>query len=189
MKQITKSNMRYMRIMMVLGLLVISANVLALEPAYSRKGVFTGIGLGGGVSLPLGNDTGPWGTSMDPLGDIALDLQLGVGASKKVTIALNVDGRLEVSNDTIGGMVVPGPEVTVFIVKGFNVHAGIGVAITFWKDVDGAKVGMDAGAGLGYEFWVNTKWAAYMNIDFDYFLINEMPDLLTIGFWMGMRYY
>ncbi len=182
MKNINKIKTIFATFMIVAGFMAISSNAAALKPAYSRKGIFTGFGLGGGISLPLEG-------TLDPLGDIALNLQLGIGASERVTVALDIDSHLDINNDIFGGLIVPGPTVTVFIIKGFNIHASIGAAITFWENLDGVKIGMDAGIGVGYEIWFKTKWAAYFNIDADYMLINEFPDLMTINFWMGLRYY
>ncbi|MBN2803921.1 MAG: hypothetical protein JXR91_12585 [Deltaproteobacteria bacterium] len=173
---------RFTLMFIIAAVMTVSANAFALQSAHSRKGVFTGIALGGGVSLPTDN-------TMDPLGDLSLKLQLGVGASQHITVSLDVDSRLEISNSVVGGLFVPGPKLTFFLLGGLNIHAGVGVAISYWDTLDGVKIGMDAGAGIGYEMWVNTKWAAYMNLDVDYFLMNEFSDLITINFWIGLRYY
>lgn len=161
------------------ALLLISSNSMALDAAYSRTGGFTGFGLGGGAALFL---------DADPSGDVDLNLQAGVGATEKFTVALNVDGRLMINKDYLVGVIVPGPEFSFFVWEGLYIHAGAGVAMTIPDNAD-FTVGMDIGVGIGYEKFINTNLAGYLSMDVDYFLINDYSDVITVGFWMGLRYY
>jgi hypothetical protein len=161
------------------SLFLMSNRASAIDAAYSRKGGFTGFGMSGGGALFLDGDPG---------GDIGLTLQAGAGASSKFTVAFNLDGHLQISSNYLSGMMVPGPSISFFVFKGLYIHIDMGVALTFLEDSD-FTVGMDAGAGIGYEIFINTNWAAYMTVDFDYFLMYDMSDILMPSLWIGLRYY
>ncbi len=165
-----------------LAILVAAGGANALDAAYSHKGPFAGFGLGGGVSLMGGGE-------LTPLGDVGLALQAGVGANDHITLAFNLDMRLEIGNEMTMGLFVPGPELTFFLVKGLFLQVGVGLAIATSDDIGGTAIGLDAGAALGYEFWVNTNWAAYLSGGVDYFLLNDASDVVNFGLWFGLKYY
>ena len=162
-----------------LAMLLFSGSAKALDAAYSRKGGFTGFGLGAGAALFLDEQVA---------GDMDLNLQVGMGASDTLTVALNLDSRLIIHKDFLVGMIVPGPEFSFFLFKGLYIHAGAGLAFVIPEETD-FTIGMDVGAGIGYEKFINTNLAGYIRMDVDYFFISDLPDIISVGFWFGLRYY
>lgn len=163
-----------------LGLCVVATNASALDSAYSRKGPFGGVGLGGGAAL----------VSDDVAGDLGLSLQVGVGANEKMTVALNLDTRLQIGNEMVMGTIVPGPRVTFFLNKNFYIQSGIGLAFGISSEPEDKNViGLNIGANVGYEYFANTNLAAYFSAGAEYYLLNAADDLITFGIALGIRYY
>ncbi|MBN2342109.1 MAG: hypothetical protein JXX29_11090 [Deltaproteobacteria bacterium] len=182
-----KQSKHVIRAWMVLGftatLLMAAQSAMALDAAYSRKGPFTGIGFGGGGAVIMNEDTAG-------AGDLALNLQLGLGASEKLTVSLNLDNRLQIGNDLAQGMIVPGPRFAIFLSKNLYISAGVGLALAISAEPNNDNaVGMDAGLSVGYEHFVNTNIAAYISGGVEYFLLNEASDTMVFMLGLGIRYY
>ena len=183
MKRIYNSKKFWISALLLAGAFMITRPATALDAAYSRKGPFTGIGFIGGGGVIMGDDnTG--------VGDLGLNLQLGLGVSEKLTVALNLDNRLEIGNDLVQGMIIPGPEFSVFLSKNLYVNTGVGLALGMKTEPGNDNaIGMNAGISVGFEHFVNTNIAAYIAGGADYTLLNDADDLLMFGLLMGIRYY
>jgi hypothetical protein len=179
----------------VATLLVLAATpAAALDGYQDRKGLFSGVGLGGGAVLS-DDETG---------GEFLFDLALGGGATADLTLALDLDIRYQrFDADRQNWMIVPGPQLDWFIAGGFFIRAGFGLALVFARgpEVDdvvmpGKQVkdneftlGFDASVGLGYEFFVNSNLALGLALEGDYYLLDELADVIGICFSLGLRYY
>ena len=174
-------------------IVALGAPAAALDGHQDRRGLFSGIGLGGGAALQDGQ-TG---------GEMLLELQLGGGITKRLTLALDIDVWFQLMDDHQNWMVVPGPELSIFIIGGFFVRAGVGLAFVFVKqdaDVEVMTPGKDPEAndfalafdgsvGLGYEFFVGSNLALGLAIDGDYFAIGDEEDVIGLSLSFGIRYY
>lgn len=183
MKQFTNLKRAGIAIGVAMAVILFTHSAMALDAPYSRKGPFTGIGFIGGGAIIMGDDaTGA--------GDLGMNLQLGLGATEKMTISLNLDNRLQIGNDTSQGMIVPGPRFAFFFTKNIYLSMGVGLALAISTEpTNDNAVGMDAGISVGYEHFVNTNIAAYLSLGVDYFLLNDAYDVTTIGLGLGIRYY
>jgi len=56
------------------------------------------------------------------------------------------------------------------------------------KDND-FTLGFDAALGLGYEFFANSNLAMGLAVEADYFALDDVNDVVSIGFSFGIRYY
>ena len=168
---------------LMLGIFMMTQPATALDAPYSRKGPFTGVGFIGGGGLLMGDEnTG--------LGDLGMNLQLGLGVSEHLTVALNLDNRLEIGSDVVQGMIIPGPEFSVFLTKDIYINAGVGLAMGLKTEPDNDNaIGMNAGFSLGFEHFVNTNIAANIAVGMDYTLLADADDLLMFSVLMGIRYY
>lgn len=176
-------------------LLVLAAGPAeALDAYQDRKGLFSGIGLGGGAVL----------SDDEAGGEFLFDLTLGGGATSDLTLALDIDVRYQrFDADRQNWMVVPGPQLDWFIAGGLFIRAGVGLALVFAKGPEVADVpvpgkevkdndftiGFDATLGLGYEFFVNSNLALGLALEGDYYLLDEIEDVFGICFMLGLRYY
>jgi len=154
----------------------------ALDGYRDRSGVMGGLGIGGGAVVQEG-DTG---------GEMMLDVQIGGGATKNITFALDVDLRLQLVDGNKTGLLVPGPELTFFITDGLFVRAGIGLGMIFAGSNgsdDNFTLGFNGGGGIGYEFFTGADLALSMALEVDYFVIDNRPNVFAGGFWMGLRFY
>jgi len=167
---------------------------MALDAHQDRRGLFSGVSLGGGAAIVPDGDTG---------GEILLDFQLGGGATENLTLCLDVDFAFQLLDSYQNWLVVPGPELNYFIWEGLFVRVGFGMALTFIRgdEVQGPPtpgsdvedndftLGFDMGAGLGYEFFANSNLAMGLAAEFDYYLLDEVDDVMGVGFSFGIRYY
>jgi len=185
-----------------IGLVLVTAAVVlalaspsaALDAHQDRRGLFSGISMGGGAAIVPDKDTG---------GEILLDFQLGGGATQNLTLALDVDIWFQLFDSYQNWLVVPGPELNYFLWEGLFVRVGFGMALTFIRgeelpeptggdnpiDDNDFTLGFDASAGLGYEFFANSNLAMGLAVEFDYFLLDEVDDVMSVGFSFGIRYY
>lgn len=180
--------------MAVAAVLLAGAPAAGLDGYQDRRGLFTGLGIGGGVALSDG----------DAGGEVLFELVLGGGATEQLTLALDIDVRYQrLDADRQNWMVVPGPEASYFLSNGLFVRAGVGLAMVFVQGQEITDVatpgkavkdkdftfGFDGSLGLGWEFFVNSNLALGLAVEADYFLIDGHPDVFVIGLSMGMRYY
>lgn len=166
----------------------------ALDAYQDRRGLFSGISIGGGAAIVPDSDTG---------GEILLDFQLGGGATENLTLAFDVDLWFQLFDAYQNWMVVPGPELNFFIWEGLFVRAGFGMALVFVRgdEVQGPRnpgsevddndftLGFDGSLGLGYEFFANSNLALGLAIECDYFALDDYDDVVSVGFSFGIRYY
>jgi hypothetical protein len=168
--------------MAVLTTIAGSAN--ALEAYRDRRGFFGGFGLGGGAVFQ-GGETGGGGV---------LDFQLGAGATKNLTVCLDVDTWIQAMGYDVKLMVTPGPEVNYYFGDtGLFIRGGAGAAITMiWPDdpVEDFKllVGLDLNLGFGWEFFFTGKSAMGLVMEGDYVLLSG-DDIGMLSFSMFFRFY
>jgi hypothetical protein len=180
-------------LVIVAGILTASASAFALDAYQDRRGLFTGIGLGGGAAFE-GGGTG---------GAALIDLQLGGGATRDLTFDMDLDIWFQLMDHHDNWMITPGPEINYFITDGLFVRGGLGLALVF---VTGEKVkdpvpgggksseqndftiGFDGSLGLGYEFFVNSNLALGMAVEGDYVVLKG-DDVGSVNFSMELKYY
>jgi hypothetical protein len=164
-------------------LLTLSTSARALDAAKDRRGLFWGMGFGGGGSLML--------PSADAGGHVLFDLQLGAGVSKHVTLGFDVDVAIVIFEGVNNTIITPGPEINFFLGdSGLFVRGGVGVAMSVVKagnDSDFA-IGFDVGAGFGWEFFANTNLALGVAAEVDY-IVRQGQDLMMFGFMFDLKYY
>jgi len=174
---------------LAVALLSVAFDAAALDGYRDRRGAFMGLAVGGGAAVRDGEVGGEAGAGF----------QLGGGAAKWLTISLDADLRMQHVDGFTDWMFVPGPQLDVFILNALFVSAGVGVAFVF-PDDDRAKgdalkteddfvMGLDAMVGIGYEFFVGSDVAIDIGIEGDYFALADSDDALSVGFWLGFRYY
>ena len=162
--------------------LFVATDASALDGYQDRKGMFAGVGIGGGAAIQNDNVGG----------DMLLDVQLGGAPSNRVTFALDLDVRLQLVEGNSNWYLVPGPEFNFFLSDAIFIRLGVGLAFVFpEEDVMGKSLtlGMDASVGVGYEFFVNSNWAIDLAVEGDYFLLDNIEDVVTIGFTIGLKFY
>ncbi len=170
----------------VVPALVFFANapeVNALDAAEDRRGPFWGMGLGGNgdVSFP-GADVG---------GGFTFDIQLGAGATRHLTLSLDIDVTGVFFDGQRNIIFCPGPELNYFFGEtGIFIRFGVAAAISLaWvgneNDVQG---GFQSGAGFGWEFFANTNLAVGAAFEVDY-MLRSGNDLTMFGVMFDMKYY
>ena len=162
--------------------LLVAADAAALDGYQDRRGMFAGVGIGGGAAIQ--NDKVG--------GDMLLDVQIGGAPNKRVTFALDVDVRFQLVDGNSNWYLVPGPEFNFFLSDAIFMRLAAGLAFMFpEEDVKGKSMtlGMDASLGVGYEFFVNSNWAIDLTVEGDYFLLDNIEDVVAIGFSIGMKFY
>ena len=175
---------RHVAMMAMVGaLLCISSSAVALDAYQSRKGLFWGMGLGGGGAIRVpGGDIG---------GEGIFDFQLGGGATSHLTLALDTDISVLGYENTVGLGIAPGPEISYFFGEtGLFIRVGLGAALnTMWVDGDGEFfAGLDMDLGFGWEFFVTSNVALGMTIEGGYSLLSG-DDNALVGFMIGFKYY
>lgn len=174
--------------------LALASPSTALDAHQDRRGLFSGISIGGGAAIVPGEDIG---------GEILFDFQLGGGATQDLTLALDVDVWFQLFDSYQNWLVVPGPELNYFLWEGLFVRVGFGMALAFIRgeevkdaptpgsDVEDNEftLGFDAGLGLGYEFFATSNLAMGLAVEADYFLLDDVDDVVSVGFSFGIRYY
>jgi hypothetical protein len=175
-------------------LLTAASSARALDAYRDRKGLFSGIGLGGGAVV----------SDDEAGGEFLFDLTLGGGATADLTLALDLDIRYQrFDADRRNWMVVPGPQLDWFIAGGLFLRAGIGLALAFVRGpevsdvaVPGKEVedndftlGFDGSLGVGYEFFTSSNLALGVAVEGDYFVLDEIEDVFSACFSLSLRYY
>lgn len=166
------------------GVLVLSSSAAhALDGYQDRKGPFAGFGVGGGAAV-MGGEVG---------GEFMFDGQIGGGATRWLTFALDLDARLQMINEETNWAVVPGPEVNIFLGGNFFIRIGVGLGFIMPENDDTISkdftFAFNGNLGIGYEFFMTSNVALDLAIESDYFAIDNLDDLVTFGFTMGLRFY
>ena len=130
---------------------------IEIEGPMDRRGFMLGMGLNGGAAI--------FKDAVVP--GLGVDLTLGGGATKNLTLGLNMNvSKYLTKRDgvTLGGDF----EVTGYVFKGLFLRGGLGVA-GVPKNRDTYELSHAAGgkAGLGYELWMNTRWAFGVALNYD----------------------
>ncbi len=168
----------------VLALLLTAAtNVNALDAYQDRKGVFGGFGLGGGLAFDGG----------EPGGGGVLDLQLGGGATKNITLAMDVDFWLQADENDTRFLITPGPELTYFFGDtGLFLRPGIAAALVMvWpedEDFD-FRAGVDIALGFGWEFFIGANIALGLTLEGEYIVMPSADDLASVGVLFTLKRY
>ena len=108
----------------------------ALDGYQDRRGLFTGIGIGGGAAFQSG----------EPGGALLFDLQLGGGASERLTLDLDVDFWFQSMDGYDNWLITPGPEVNFFVYDGLFIRGAIGMALASMNPDSG-----DADFQIGFD--------------------------------------
>jgi hypothetical protein len=180
----TQRHIKKISIAALVGILTCAATTAeALNMYQDRKGLFFGMGIGGGAAIRVpGADIG---------GEGIYDFQLGAGATSHLTLALDTDISVLGFENTVGLSIAPGPEVSYFFGDtGLFIRVGIGAALNvMWVDGDGEFfAGLDTDLGFGWEFFANARFALGMTIEGGYSVLSG-DDNALVGFMFGFRYY
>ncbi len=194
MKNISSTKRLALGLGALLLIVAIGSPASALDAYQDRRGFFSGVGIGGGGAFQDG----------DPGGALLLDFQLGGGATKNLTLDLDVDLCFHLMDNHRNFLITPGPEINYFFGEtGIFIRGGIGMALTFtWYDsVDegisaGGKepedndfnIGFDGSIGVGWEFFATSNLAFGLAVEADYVVLKG-DDIIGIGFSLGLKYY
>ncbi|HEY0133140.1 MAG TPA: hypothetical protein VGB85_03645 [Nannocystis sp.] len=166
---------------------VVGRKGIEIEGPQDRRGFYVGAGLGFGAVFfrsPLFASTYKDADNVIPAG--RLELSLGGGVTKRFTLGANLylgtyAGRNFGPKVLFGGDV----EGYAFIVRGFFVRTGLGVAGLPGGD-GRIHLGMGGLLGLGYEFWLNQTAALSVNLNYD---LRVVPgDGLRHTPYLGLRF-
>lgn len=170
----------------LIGAMIILFNAVdasALDAAYDRRGPFWGMGIGGAGDLAIpGANVG---------GSATFDFQLGAGATKNLTLSLDVDVTGAFFESESNLIFCPGPELNYFFGEsGIFLRFGVAAAISVvWVgEQNEVQGGFQAGAGFGWEFFANTDLAVGAALEVDY-MLRSGNDLVMFGMMFNMKYY
>jgi hypothetical protein len=180
----TLKRMKKVTMALLVGVVMCAAtSAKALDRYQDRKGLFYGMGIGGGGAIRVpGADIG---------GEGIFDFQLGGGATSHLTLALDTDISVLGFENTVGLSIAPGPEITYFFGDtGLFIRVGLGAALNvMWVDGDGEFfAGLDTDLGFGWEFFANASFALGMSIEGGYSVLSG-DDNALVGFMIGFKYY
>jgi hypothetical protein len=177
------SSSRWSAAVLAAALLTVAFDAAALDGYRDRKGAFMGLGVGGGAAVQSG-EVG---------GEAGFDLEVGGGAAKWLTLSLDLDTRMQHVSGYTNWMFVPGVQVDFIVLNALILSAGVGIAFVFPDEElmpdDDFTMGFDGMVGLGYEFFVGSDVAIDLELEGDYFALDNMDDVFAVGFWLGFRYY
>ncbi len=178
MRELTRTRKILFGALALLVLTCTAAPAMAIDGYQDRKGLYGGLGTGGGVEF-LGSDPG---------GGLFFDAQLGAGATQNFTLALDMDFWTHVFNGNKIYMLTPGPEVNFYIGDtGLFIRAGVGMAMTWPKNQD-FMLGFDTSLGAGYEFFGGANTAMALAVEGDYMILDG-PDIASIIFALNVKFY
>lgn len=167
---------------------VLGRRGIEIEGPQDRRGFYIGPGLGFGatyVASPLFAKTFNEATAFIPAGRV--ELALGGGVTKRLTLGTNLYLGTYLSS-RFGPKVFFGGDVeaNVFIVRGFFIRTGLGIAGVPQGDGRRIKIGAGGVAGLGYEFWLNASAALGVALLYD---LRAVPgDGLRHTPYVGLRF-
>lgn len=158
----------------------------ALDAAKDRRGLFWGMGFGGNGDISIDDET-------EVGGGFNFDVQLGGGATRNLTLALDVDVAGVFFEHQQNIIFCPGPEINYFFGEtGIFIRVGLAAVLSLVK-MDGVKddefrAGFEVGAGVGWEFFVNSNLTLGVALELDYMVRNK-NDLMMFGFMFNLKYY
>lgn len=136
---------------------VLGKKGIEIEGPMDRRGFMLGMGLNGGAAI-FENAVVP---------GVGVDLTLGGGATKNLTLGVNMNvSKYLTKRDgvTFGGDF----EVTGYVYKGLFLRGGLGVAgVPKTRDTYELTHAAGGKVGLGYELWMNTRWAFGIALNYD----------------------
>jgi len=170
-----------------LTIMSISSSAFALDGYADRRGLFSGIGLGGGVGL-VESENGSTGIDQGRKLGMHMSAIVGGGASEHIVVGGEANwwartaqiGTRNLSHHHLSFNAI----ADVFILDGFYLEGGGGLAYTiFDAERSGQQIiryqelGLAVKGGAGFEFFVNSQVAIgmkmgytrhfYSNTDFD----------------------
>lgn len=189
-----------------IALLISLAATFAAAPAFGldayqdRRGIFAGANLGGGAGFAAVDSTADL-TGLDENRQLGLHLGVEVGGGLSERLTASFESNWSIRTVTIGSRHLNHqhlsflPVARFFIIDGFNVGAGAGLAYAVFdaerNEISITKyreMGLAAKVNAGYEFFMNGTIAAgieagytrhfYGNADFD-----------TLGAQVTVRWY
>jgi hypothetical protein len=179
------SPLRLSAALVAAALFATAFDAAALDGYRDRRGIFTGIGIGGAAAI----QDKQFG------GEAGLELQLGGGAAKWLAVSLDVDGLMQRVDGKTNWILAPGPQIDIFILNALFVSAGVGLGFVFPDDDflpngESFTLALKASGALGYEFFVGADVAIDLAFEGDYFAIGDGgKDAACFGFWLSFRYY
>ncbi len=170
------------------------SQAMALDGYSDREGVFGGFGLGGGYGLFA--DGGDW-TDEGP--GLSAQAMIGGGVTERLLLGVEADwwsrtvrageaDRYGFYHSSIGGV------ANLFVLGGLHVDGGAGFAYgvcsgTFeGSNCDWQELGLQAEAGVGYEFWFNGTMTGGVDLSYTHhFYQHSAFDTVSMTF--GLRWY
>jgi hypothetical protein len=136
---------------------VLGKKGIEIEGPMDRRGFMLGMGLNGGAAI-FENAVVP---------GIGVDLTLGGGATKNLTLGVNMNVSKYLTKRD--GVAFGGDfEVTGYVYKGLFLRGGLGVAgVPKTRDTYELTHAAGGKVGLGYELWMNTRWAFGVALNYD----------------------
>lgn len=196
----TRRNRRLLASLMAMMLLTLSADAFALDGYQDRRGLFTGIGIGGGIGLVEADNSNDI-TGIDSGRKLGLHLHaiVGGGATDNLifgaeanwwirTVQLN-DNALSHHHMSFNGV------LEYFLFDVFYLEGGVGLAYAIFdaerrlQDVYRyQELGVAVKAGAGFEFFVNSQIAIGMRAGYTrHFYSNGDFDTVSGG--LSLRWY
>jgi|GEM_PF-1389224 len=188
-------------LLIVASVMLLSSSAFALDGYADRKGVFVGLGVGGGIGAVDTEESG----ITNGLGDgrkLGLSLHgiIGGGVNKNILLGLGVNtwirtteqGSHEYSHQHWNFLA----NGNFFLIDGLYIDAGAGLA---YADFDASigdnvtnysEMGLALRAGLGYEYFLNGTHAVGLNVGYTrHFYFDADAAFDTIGATIGIRWY
>ncbi|MFB6374273.1 MAG: outer membrane beta-barrel protein [Bradymonadaceae bacterium] len=171
-----------------------ASNAFALDGYQSRKHVFGGLKAGGGVGFV--NRTGELSEEGPGLhlsgtlgGGISDRLLMGVEADWwSRTVDKSPNNKYGMYHSSVGGI------ANFFLIGGLHIDGGLGFAYGVFdgtiraKEREWQELGLQAEAGVGYEFWFNGTLAGGADLSYTHHFYSKSAfDTATLSF--GLRWY
>lgn len=181
--------------------LMMSSSAFALNGYSDRKGIFVGVGVGGGIGAVNTDDSG----ITNGLGDgrkLGLSFHgiLGGGVNQNVLLGLGVNTWIRSvehgSQDYFHQHWNFLANGNFFLVDGLYLDAGAGLAYASFDATQGSntqtynEMGLAVRAGVGYEYFINGTHALGLNVGYTrHFYFDADAAFDTIGGTIGIRWY
>lgn len=185
----------------VILLTTLSTQAMALDGYKDRRGIFGGLGIGGGVGLVESGDPNDE-TGIDQGRKLGLHLHgvLGGGVSDNLTfgaegnwwirtVQIN-DNSLEHHHMSFNGV------ANFYLIQGLYLSGGVGLAYAIYDAQRQDRqikryqeLGMSAKAGGGFEFFVNGQIAMGMQANYTRHFYSTGGDFDTISGGLTLRWY
>lgn len=158
------------------SILLIANQALALDGYQKRKGIFYGLGFGGGH---IQSD------AEDSKGRIGYNFRARIGGGVNEQLTLDAEfGLANASYAQSGGDVedsttTVGVAASYFLAEGFNIRVQLGIAdlkseFTNGNDTSSNdETGIFVAAGVGYEFFANADLAIGVGVDFQHQMYDD----------------